>query len=143
TDYLAIVDLLKQRTSLKGKSVVVLGTGSTARAMVYVSILQCAFVTLLGRPQEKAESLADEFSCAGDSLENIQHYRADILMNGTSVGMTGNDSSRSSIVPKNFLQKNMVILDAVYAPPMTALLRQAKAAGCIVISGKELFEKQA
>ncbi len=143
TDYMALVDLLNRRTSLKGKHVLILGTGGTARAMICAAVSDGASVTVLGRSHKKAESLAQEFSCQWDLLGNIGLHRCDILMNATSVGMTANNSSPDSLVPKKFLNRKMIVLDAVYTPPITPLVRHARATGCSVITGEELFERQA
>ena len=143
TDYMALVDLLKRRTSLKGNHVLILGTGGTARAMICAAVSRGDVVTVLGRSHKKAESLAREFSCQWDFLENICLHRCDILMNATSVGMAGNNSSSNSLVPKNFLNRKMIVLDAVYTPPITTLVRHARTTGCSVITGQELFERQA
>lgn len=143
TDYMALIDVLNRRTSLKGKHVLIMGTGGTARAMICAAVSRGAVVTVLGRSQKKAESLAREFSCQWDLLENIYLHRCDILMNATSVGMTGNNSSSDPLVPKQFLNRKMTVLDAVYTPPITKLVRQARTAGCSVITGEELFERQA
>ena len=40
-------------------------------------------------------------------------------------------------------KEGMVVFDSVYNPLETRLLREAKAAGCTVISGSELFINQA
>jgi len=143
TDYMALIDLLNQQTSLKGKQVLIMGTGGTARAMICAAVSHGAVVTALGRSQKKAESLAQEFSCQWDILGNICLHRCDILMNATSVGMTGNNSSPYSLVPKQFLNAKMIVLDAVYTPPITTLIRRARTIGCSVITGEELFERQA
>jgi shikimate 5-dehydrogenase len=62
-------------------------------------------------------------------------------MNGTPVGMS--PRSNESPVPRRLLRRGMTVLDAVHYPPMTLLLRNAKAAGCNIISGSELFTEQA
>jgi shikimate 5-dehydrogenase len=41
------------------------------------------------------------------------------------------------------LKEGMVVFDSVYNPLETKLLREAKAAGCTVIPGSELFINQA
>ena len=98
-----------------------------------------ADVTIVGRSITKAKALANELNCQHDGLENIMNIPSDILMNGTSVGMV----SKESLVPKKYFRKGMVVLDAVYSSTFTPLLLDAKAAGCNVVSGVELFERQA
>ena len=42
-----------------------------------------------------------------------------------------------------YLREGMIVFDCVYNPPETRLIREAKAAGCVTISGSELFINQA
>ncbi|MCX6799312.1 MAG: shikimate dehydrogenase, partial [Candidatus Diapherotrites archaeon] len=65
---------------------------------------------------------------------------ADILVNATPVGMF--PKVRESPVPKELLRGGLVVFDAVYNPIETQLLRQAKEAGCVTVSGVEMFVEQ-
>ncbi len=62
------------------------------------------------------------------------------VINGTPIGMLPN---RDSPVPVNFLHKKMFVADAVYTPLWTPLLQVARAAGCRVMTGRELCIYQA
>jgi 3-dehydroquinate dehydratase/shikimate dehydrogenase len=139
TDLPALIAILKRRTPLRKKRVLVLGTGATSKTMAYAGMTSSADVTIVGRSITKAKALANELNCQHDGLENIMNIPSDILMNGTSVGMV----SKESLVPKKYFRKGMVVLDAVYSSTFTPLLLDAKAAGCNVVSGVELFERQA
>jgi 3-dehydroquinate dehydratase/shikimate dehydrogenase len=141
TDLPAIVSLLKKRTNLRGKEVVVLGTGATSETMAFAALSNNCKTTIIGRNPKKAEILAKELGCEWTTLDNLQSPSPDILMNGTSVGMKGN--RQKTIVPKSLLKKGMIIFDAVYNPTMTPLLQDAVEAGCKIITGLELFQKQA
>ncbi len=142
TDYTAIYSLLRSRTSLKGKKIIVLGTGGVAKTMAHIGVSNNAALTILGRNIiEEAEQLSSELHCRFDALDNIHNYQSDIIMNGTSVGMETNEVK--NILPNNFLKKNMVVVEAVYSPELTPLVIAAKEKGCKVITGKEIFEMQA
>jgi shikimate 5-dehydrogenase len=65
----------------------------------------------------------------------------DVLINCSPVGMSPN--LEETPVSSGCLRKGMVVFDSVYNPPETRLIREAKAAGCITISGVELFINQA
>ena len=41
------------------------------------------------------------------------------------------------------LDKVKIVFDVVYNPPITKLLEKAKEAGCLIISGEEMFLRQA
>ncbi len=138
TDLPAITGLIRRRTSLKGKRVTILGTGATARTMAFASLSGGAKTTVVGRTAGKARQLAAELSCGWGNLDELPE--TDILMNGTAAGMDG-DSTR--LVPQRFFSRRMLVFDAVYEPPLTRLLTDARGAGCAVITGLELFERQA
>jgi shikimate dehydrogenase len=62
------------------------------------------------------------------------------VINGTPIGMLPN---RDSPVPASLLRENMFVADAVYTPLWTPLLQVARAAGCRVMTGRELCIDQA
>ncbi|HEV8538300.1 MAG TPA: type I 3-dehydroquinate dehydratase [Bacteroidota bacterium] len=146
TDFPAMSALFQERMKLKGKNVIVLGTGGTAKTMAFAALTHGARTTILGRSMEKAESLGKLLGCSYAALEHLPDLPCDILMNGTSVGMAGVSSpgpDQSPVHPNFFRKKRIVVFDAVYNPPMTQLLRDAKAFHCETISGVELFQRQA
>lgn len=55
-----------------------------------------------------------------------------ILVNATNVGM-GDDAT--SLVPKSFLHKDLIVSDIIYHPEMTPLLQDAKEMGCAYFNG--------
>jgi shikimate dehydrogenase len=65
----------------------------------------------------------------------------DLLINTTPVGMY--PKSADSPVPRELLNKQPAVFDIVYNPRKTKLLRDALQAGCIVVSGIEMFLNQA
>jgi 3-dehydroquinate dehydratase/shikimate dehydrogenase len=141
TDYMAINSLLRAQFALRKKNILVLGTGGTAKMMAFVGVNNNACVTVLGRNKEKLQLIADAFNCNVDTIEHIENYSPDIVMNGTSIGMLTNEVKR--IVSEKFLQTKMLVVDAVYAPELTPLVIAAKEKGCKVITGRKIFEKQA
>ncbi|MBI1805845.1 MAG: type I 3-dehydroquinate dehydratase [Ignavibacteria bacterium] len=143
TDLPAIASLLRRKTRLKNKQAVVLGTGSTAKTMAYAVVHHGVQTTIVGRSAEKAKALADDLDCQWATVDNLGLIPADILLNGTSVGMAADVPSQRTLVPKRYLHRGMIVFEAVYNPPMTHLLRDAKSAGCTTISGMELFQRQA
>jgi shikimate 5-dehydrogenase len=64
-----------------------------------------------------------------------------VLINCSPVGMSPK-INESPFLARDF-KKGMVVFDSVYNPMETRLLREAKAAGCTVIHGSELFINQA
>ena len=140
TDWLGAVGALERETTLAGKRAVVLGAGGTARAVVYGLLAQGASVRVLNRTVEKARVLADELG-ADDAggLSELSGNRVDVLVNATRVGL-GEDVSP---VEASQLPSEAVVMDAVYEPERTRLLRDAEARGARTVSGKWMLVHQA
>ncbi|HEX5064985.1 MAG TPA: shikimate dehydrogenase [Myxococcota bacterium] len=140
TDWLGAVRALERETKLAGARAVVLGAGGTARAVVYGLQQRGARVTVLNRSAEKARALADAFgACRIGSLADLRTTPHDVLVNTTSVGL-GSDASP---VDAAWISAGAVVLDAVYDPPRTRLLRDAEARGAKAVSGKWMLVHQA
>lgn len=141
TDLAAALWLLRKHLRPKKKKVTILGTGATARTMAVASVILGADPILVGRDPEKTRILAATIGCGWDRLSSLGSGDIDVLINATPVGMAGN--RMKSIVPAGSLKKGMVVFDVVYNPPVTKLMNDAKVSGCEVVSGQELFKKQA
>jgi shikimate dehydrogenase len=77
--------------------------------------------------------LADWLGCHFCLRGELDQIKADGLVNTTSVGMEP-DSGCIPIEPE-FLANFRVVMDIVYAPLQTKLLKEAAAAGCSTIDG--------
>jgi shikimate dehydrogenase len=140
TDWLGAVKALERETSLAGKRAVVLGAGGTARAVVYGLRERGAHVRVLNRTVEKARALARELGAEeSGSLAELSRAPWQVLVNTTSVGL-GEDVSP---VAAGELVDGAVVMDAVYQPERTRLLRDAEARGARAISGKWMLVHQA
>lgn len=143
TDYYGAVEALKEKIKLKNKKVVVVGAGGGARAVVYGLKKENASITIINRTIEKAKTLAKEFNVGYDDLKNIRNLikNNEIIINTTSVGMAPN--TNESIINGKDLIKGKVIMDMVYKPSETKLIKLAKKAGCGVITGDRMLIYQA
>ncbi len=138
TDWLGVVNPLRELTELQGKRAVVLGAGGAARAAVYGLVQSGAEVTIYNRTFEKGEALAAEFECAAAAQPGPEIKLADIVCNATSIGMHADETP----LPKALITQGQIIFDAVYGAHQTRLLREAKAAGTQTISGQEMLLAQ-
>jgi shikimate dehydrogenase len=140
TDWLGIVRSLEDQRPLLGAHAVVLGAGGTARAAVHGLVTRGARVTVLNRTESRGAALAAELGAAAsgtlDELAGLEH---DVLINTTSVGL-GEDASP---VAADALRAESLVLDAVYEPERTRLLRDAGARGAVPISGRWMLIHQA
>jgi shikimate dehydrogenase len=140
TDWRGAMRALERETDLDGKRAVVLGAGGTARALVY-GLTRCgARVSILNRTPEKAADLARELGATGHGpLAALAETPHDILVNTTSVGL-GSDESP---VAATAISRRAVVMDAVYEPIRTQLLRDAERRGARTITGKWMLVYQA
>ncbi len=141
TDGLGVVAPLRQRGDVRGKSVMILGAGGAARAAALALEERGARVRILARNREKAVEVGAEIGCAGGDLNVLLNSEWDILINATPVG--GTSLAEQSLVPKALLKKGATVLDMIYEPLETKLLREAAEAGCTVIGGFEMLLAQA
>ncbi len=140
TDWLGAVQALERETKLPGKRAVVLGAGGAARAVVYGLHERGAEVVLLNRTASRAEALARELGArAAGSLTDLSATPHDVLVNTTSVGLRSDESP----VLAEAIDADAVVMDAVYDPTETALLRDAAARGARTVSGKWMLVYQA
>jgi len=129
------------RRQLKDKTAACLGAGGAARAIVAGLTNAGAKVTIYNRTIEKAQGLAKEFQCHFAGNDELKNLDAEIIINCTSIGMYPNVSE--SPVPVECLKSTQTVLDTVYNPLETLLLKQAKQAGAKTICGAEMFIGQA
>lgn len=140
TDWLGLVLALKDQMDIAGKSFMILGAGGTARAAAYGIQKEGGQVMIVNRTVDKGRALAARFDCPFYPLSAIGKIKADCLINTTSVGMYPqvDESPAKASVLANY----PVVADVIYNPLMTRLLRDAKAKGCKIISGLEMFVHQ-
>ena len=133
TDWLGANRALAEKLALPGKRVLVLGAGGSARAIGFGLLEAGAEVALASRTPEKGQALARELGCDWFPLAQAQKQSADALVNATSVGMTPGETATP--IGQKALARFPVVMDIVYAPLETRLLREAAAAGCQVVDG--------
>ncbi len=74
-------------------------------------------------------------------MENADEIKADVVINTTSLGMVPDTETLS--FPEQSLEKGMVVMDVVYTPIETCLLKTAKSKNCIIVDGLSMFIAQA
>lgn len=141
TDGMGLLTPLRKRGDIRGKSVMILGAGGAARAAAVALEERGARVRLLARNREKAVRAGAEVGCAAGDLNVLLNAEWDVLINATPVG--GGSLAEQTLVPSALFKKGAIVLDMVYDPLETRLLREAAEAGCTVISGFEMLLAQA
>jgi len=140
TDVIGVEEVLRQISEpLESRRVLILGAGGSARAIASVIAGRCRNLVILNRTSEKARSLASE--CGGESglLNEFGKYNYDLLFQATSVGMREGDCP----VDPELLQPGTTVVDLIYRPAETVLLKKAKSLGCRILNGEPWFYAQA
>jgi shikimate dehydrogenase len=132
TDGDGCCDAIEQSgVGVAGSRVVVVGAGGTARAIVATLARRGASdIAVINRTESRAQDVIASVAIARvGTVEDIAN--ANILINATSVGM----GNQETPVEAAWLHSSLVVLDAVYYPLETTLLRDAKHAGAKTVDG--------
>jgi shikimate dehydrogenase len=143
----AMMALRENGISTDGKKMLLLGAGGAAKAIAFQAAQEVAKLIILNRTQERAETLAEVLrkkfgkKVRGKVLSTERLKKemkdADILVNATSIGMYP-DVNRS-LVSRTLLRPDINVMDIVYSPMETKLLRDTRAVGAKVVSGLEML----
>jgi shikimate dehydrogenase len=134
TDADAITRSLKEDLGINvcGGKVLLLGTGGAGRtAGLKLAAEGAAELFLVNRTESKAHELAEEIRTRFSKTKVFVGYpnrAVDLLVNATSVGLTGNESPLDET--KFSIARAAAVYDMIYRPAETPLLMSAKAAGC-------------
>jgi shikimate dehydrogenase len=138
---------------LDGRHIVIVGSGGAARAIAFALAAEprAAKLSLLGiDDRERARLAADLRSTTTLAVEDLHLDDAalrktlpvaQVLIHCTPVGMS--PEIDATCVPSSFLHSGLAVMDIVYNPRQTRLLKDARAAGCKTIPGLEMFLNQA
>ncbi|HLC96547.1 MAG TPA: shikimate dehydrogenase [Candidatus Nanoarchaeia archaeon] len=146
TDVIGALTAIKEKTTIKNKKVLLIGTGGVGRAIAFGIAWEKGRLLLSDRDVQKAKQLSKELQSTYIPSENIFSQRnIDLLINATPVGMQ--PRSDNTPVPKEVLRKILsqkaAVFDVVYTPQNTKLLTEAASLGHTIISGLTMFNNQA
>lgn len=100
-----------------------------------------AHVLLSDITARKAEVMAGRFGCVAVEWADRVKANPDILVNCTPVGMHPNVDETP--FEKHHMRPSAVVFDAVYNPENTLLIKEARSRNCTVVTGVEMFVRQA
>lgn len=155
TDYAAALDAVCVgmgigRDDLEGQRIAVIGAGGAARSIVAGLAQYGATVVVYNRTFERAQQLAEDFhgppgKVVPARLEKLCDSCCQIFINCTPLGMYPNvdQTPIPSAANTKVWGPGTVVFDTIYNPIDTRLLRDARTAGCVCISGTEMFVRQA
>lgn len=144
--------------SPKGSRCLVLGAGGAARAVVAGLLsTDVAEVYVYNRTGERARELCGAArgwggaACRPVADGDLEYVvgNVDLIVNATSVGLpesgpaAGADEFKASPIPVDMVKQHHVVMDLIYGPEPTALLRHARSTGGLAFDGLEMLVQQA
>lgn len=140
TDWYAL-NMALDTYRLRPQQAAVIGTGGAARAALEELRQHGApHVVIVSRDLAKAEMLLEHFGLSGEALTHGDAFEAGLLINASPLGMTGFPSLSLDL---SGLWAGATVLEMVYRPLETPLLRDARAAGYRTIDGLTMLIEQA
>jgi shikimate dehydrogenase len=140
-----------------GSKAVVLGAGGSARAVV-AALVDSGVASILvtarsaARAEETAASLRNDLGAKAGGVaalgwDDVARFEAacreaKLIVNCTPLGMSGSGNEGRSPIAAALIPPASVVLDLVYNPVETPLLRDAKAAGATAVSGLDMLVYQ-
>ena len=125
----------------KDKNIAILGAGGAAKAIAFsLAKVRPTGIAIYDLDSEKAagliRQLKENFQAPGfklaDNIEELNIEDAHILINATPVGMRQGDPC---LVDEKFIHAGMLVVDLIYNPPETKLLKIAKNKDAQVANG--------
>jgi 3-dehydroquinate dehydratase/shikimate dehydrogenase len=122
-------------------SVLMLGAGGVARAVAHTLHRAGAILTIANRTTERGHDLAQSVGCRAVDWTARHNVLADVLINCTSVGM--HPHMDESPIHNSYLKPGLTVFETIYTPEQTLLVKEARSRGCHVLTGVDMFVRQA
>jgi 3-dehydroquinate dehydratase/shikimate dehydrogenase len=130
-----------QPGTLNARTALLLGAGGVARAMAHALQREGALLSITNRTPDRTHQLAEEVGCRVVDWAARHGVTCEILVNCTSVGMHPNLDDIP--IHPGSLKPGLVVMDCIYTPETTLLVKEARHRGCHVITGVDMFVRQA
>lgn len=140
TDWLGAVAALKAKTGFRGEHFLILGAGGAARAIAFGIRQEGGRVSLADIDAPKAVALARDLGGEALPLGAVNLCPAAVLINATPVGMAPKVGEMA--IDPDGLSRFRLVMDIVYRPRTTRLLKEARSRGCDTIEGLQMLIHQ-
>jgi shikimate dehydrogenase len=132
------------------RQAIVLGAGGASRAVVFALITEgFQRIVIFNRHLHRGEALVKHFGRSAAHMElrampwhesvlEAELAKTRLLVNATSVGLNPGETP----IPAELLPPDLLLMDLVYNPPQSQLLKDAAAARCITMNGEPMLLQQ-
>ncbi len=139
TDYVGVLRALERKLRIKGSRVLIFGAGGSARAAAFALTRAGAVVGICARREKAAKQLARAVGGEVVPRRALRTEFFDAILNSTPVGMHPHDGV-SPLAPGELNCR--MVMDLIYRPQKTQLLKIAAKKGISTVSGVEMFLAQ-
>jgi shikimate dehydrogenase len=135
TDWLGFFNAVNANgIALKGRSCLILGAGGAARAIAYALIASgVASIAVQNRNEQKGKAFLEWINAR--LPKNHASNQIDIIVNCTPVGMW----PETNEAPEVDIKKNQILIDTIYNPEETAMLKIGKDKRATILGGLDMF----
>jgi 3-dehydroquinate dehydratase/shikimate dehydrogenase len=150
TDFQASIDSLLAKLppteegkpgNVQDRTVLILGAGGVARAIAHALRKHGALLTITNRNPGRAQLLAADTQARTIDWPARHTAICDFVVNCTPVGMHPNVDDTP--IHPSCLKQGMTVFDSIYTPENTLLIKEARERGCHVVTGVDMFVRQA
>src|SRR5215472_5719010 len=139
TDYVGVLHALQKKLRIRGSRALIFGAGGSARAAAFALARAGAQVGVCARRENAAKELARVVGGEVVPRRALRTVFFDAILNATPIGMHPNDDI--SPLSTRELQCR-IVMDLIYRPERTKLLKIAAQKGIATVSGVEMFLAQ-
>jgi shikimate dehydrogenase len=140
TDAIGALRAIEEKVPLSVMRCLLIGAGGAAHAIGFVLKDKGVALSVVNRSRDRGEALAGKLHCPYIPLEEVVKQDADMVIQTTPVGIYPHVNQCP--VPEQLLKKDMLVMDIIYNPLETQLLKKAKDHGCTIIDGLSMFVYQ-
>jgi 3-dehydroquinate dehydratase/shikimate dehydrogenase len=140
TDYLGVLRALEKKLRIKGSRALLFGAGGAARAAAFALSRAGASVAICARREKAAKELARAVGGEVVPRRALRTESFDAILNATPLGMHPHVGI-SPLTPAEL--RCRIVMDLIYRPQRTQLLKLAAQKGIATVSGVEMFLAQA
>jgi 3-dehydroquinate dehydratase / shikimate dehydrogenase len=139
TDYVGVLRALEKKLQIKGSRALIFGAGGSAHAAAFALARAGAIVAICARREKAAKELARAVGGEVVPRRALRTEFFDAILNTTPVGMHPHDGI-SPLAPGELHSR--IVMDLIYRPQRTQLLKLAAKKGIATVSGLEMFLAQ-
>jgi 3-dehydroquinate dehydratase/shikimate dehydrogenase len=139
TDYVGVLRALEKKLRIAGSRVLIFGAGGSARAAAFALARAGATVVICARREAAAKELARAVGGITVPRRALKTESFDAILNTTPVGMHPHEGVSPLTASELHCR---IVMDLIYRPQRTELLKIAGKKGIATVSGLEMFLAQ-